>query len=381
MNSETRKSFAPFEGALLFDDWSNFIVLCNQIKQPISNQQACELVGIRYSLFERVIDEAFANWRESTSQSILHGISHLQLGNVPPKGTAVFVDLMWQTRFFLKCKPLFPVFAVTYQIKKDDVVVKVKNESALGATESAIRPANNILRCLYLYWWLNSIKQKKLPKRIYRGIRAHDLYNSDTLKPLIAAIFNADKSREMKRKDAIDFLIKWICDRKLHQITDGNLLSFTASIPVAKYFSNGNGFILSVDPSKVEIISSELHDERLHGKDYMSNLIEREYIIRIPRDYDFQPSDIIINDKDYFVAEMNPMVVGLFDHDDIEARYTLHDMPIRAWYRWSSNNSGGLVFNSVSRREFIKSFGFDPMPSKDNLNKISDFKIIERKKW
>ncbi len=382
---EIFEEFRPFEGALVFDDWSEFIAKCNTIQQPMPPEQACEIVGINYGFFNKVVDHAFASWRESTSQSILHGISYLRLGQIPQQGKAVFKDLLWQTRFLTKCRDLSPIFlASSIPIKKDGQFVIIRNSKALTVTESGTLSANKVLRGLYLYWWMNSIQRVKLPKRIYRGIRAGDLMNHESLKPAISAIFAVDKTHQMKRKEAIDFLIKWICDKKLHQITDGNVLSFTASIPVAKYFTKGEGFILAVDPSKVEIVTSELHDERLRGKDYMSKKQEKEYIIRIPPNYDFKPEDIIISDLDYLVAEQNPLAVGYFDHDDKEAHYMMNDLPVVAWYSWRSNTSGGLNFrvnsNFGSRQEFLKQ-GFDPLPTKQNLNQITDFAIKPRKRW
>ena len=387
-----REEFKPYPGALVFDDWSDFIAKCNQI-QSMPAEQACEAVGINFSFFSKVVDFAFDSWRDpGPTSSILHGISYLRLGQVPKQGQAVFIDLTWQTRFLIKCKKLSPAFLIQARpIIKNGKPIIIKGTAALGVSQEAgsdriIPASNNVLRCLYLYWWLNSQTKVKLPKKIYRGIRAHDLYGHDNMKTAISAIFAADKSYQMKKKDAIDVLVTWICTKKLHLLTDGNLLSFTASIPVAKYFSNGEGIILAVDPQKVDIISSELHDERLQGADYMSKMKEREYIVRIPVGYNFRPEDIIINHLDYFVAEQNPLAVGLLDHDDKEAHYTMNGHSIVAFFHWRDNEHGGLLFKvdqnySTNRREATKALGFDPLPKPENLSQISNFSIKPRKRW
>jgi hypothetical protein len=369
-----------------YDDWTNFVAQCNQIQQPVPIETACEMVGILPTFYTKVVDQSFESWRESTTTSLLHGISGLQLGKAPKQGAQIFPDLVWQTRFLIVARQISPIFRFdTIPVIKNGKPIMVKNERALGVRPSLILPINKIIRCLYLYWWLNHVNKVKLPKRIYRGIRAHDLYNHETFAPAVAAIWKSDKSHAMKRKEAIDILIRWICDKKLHQITDGQVLSFTASIPVAKYFSNGAGFLLAVDPKRVQIITSELHDARLQGKDYMSNMQEKEYIVRIPPNYDFQPEDIIINDKDYFVAAQNPLCVALFDHDDIEAIYKMNGISIEAWYRWKTNEQGILSFAvdghfGESRRQCIQSYGFDPMPTTQNLDQITDFVVRKRRK-
>lgn len=393
---ELFENFDDFQGALVFDDWTQFIENCNEIKEQIPVDQACERLGINKDYFHKVVDHAFSSWRDSTSTSTLHGISYLKLGQIPPLDTPIFKDLMWQTRFLTVAIAMFRnVFLLgTKPVMKDGKPFMVKGTRALQADSRTITPANRILRCLYLYWWLNSLKSVKLPKRIYRGIRAHDLYRHENLEPLISGIWKADKSHEMQRKDAVDILIKWICERKLHEITDGNLLSFTASIPVAKYFSNGEGIIISIDPSKVQIITSELHDERLQGKDYLSNKQEKEYIVRIPPEYPFKPEDIIINDLDYFVAEQNPLAVALFDHDTKQAQYQINGVDITAWFSWRNNNSGSVIFQATSqvhgqtgtgwthsRKEFMKDFGFDPLPTDKNLSEITNFVIKPRKNY
>lgn len=376
------ETFQNYNDAVMYDNhWGDFIQKCMSIPAGSSFEKGCEIVGIKPEFFNKIIDLSIDEWREATSRSILHGISHMILKNTPVSNTPIFPDLIWQTRFLIMSKKVSPVFkfGLIPVFGKDKKPIIVKGQQAVTGRADITVATNKILRCLYLYWYMNTNTKLKLPKKLYRGIRAHDLYNHPTLSTAIAAIFAADKSREMKRKDAVDLLIKWICDKKLHEILDGNILSFTASIPVAKYFANRQGFILMVDSSKVEVITSEVHDERLQGKDYMSNKNEREYIVRLSKDYKFEPSDIIMSDLEYFIAEQNPLCVSLFDHDNKEAFYTMNGKEICALFRWRTNDSGGLYFNGDTRNDFKAMFGFDPLPTPANLPSITNFVVREKK--
>jgi len=266
-------------------------------------------------------------------------------------------------------------------IEKNKKPLMVRNAPALKVKISGQAKVNRIIKGLYLYWFLNSRKKVKIPKILYRGIRAHDLFNHENFKDVMTKL-DLSGSIVTNRKTAIDALIRFICDKKLHKITDGHLLSFTATIPTAKYFSNGNGFILKVDTSRVEIITSEVHDEELSGPEPAYGRIEREYIIKIPKDYDFKPSDIMINDKDYLLADKNPLCVALFDHDDIRAKYEMHGIEITARFIWNSNGTAGSLrfvtpdhWEQYTRGNFKKSFGFDPLPTESNLKDINNFRL------
>jgi hypothetical protein len=382
--------FTPFNGAVKFTDWTLFI---DAIKQAVTHgftteEELCGYVGLEYPRYQRVVQTAINNWRDSTSTSLLHGIAHINLEQ-PRAGQQVFPDVMWQTRFIamLVREKLIGKFHIQF-IKNSDQTDKpflmVRGEHALTTEDKIL---TQFLQILYLYNFYNHHKQTttkvKLPSFIYRGVRAHDLWQHANLKDIVGEIWKRDQSREMNRRDVINALCDYIIKNGLNKIAEGRIFSFTASIPVAKYFSNGEGFILRVDPRKVHILTSEVHDpERIGGKDYVSNKNEREYIIRIPDDYRFTNDDIIINDQEYFIAEHNPLCVALFDHNDKEATYTLNGVDITAKFNWnSSGTKGSLSFNWDSRVQFKQYHGFDPLPTEGNLDQISNFQIHRVKAW
>ena len=374
------ENFTPFKGAVLYDEkWPSFIQNINQLPLETSFNDICIIFGFNPINASKIVDNTIQHWRVSTETSFLHGISHLSLGKSPNPGNAIFIDLLWQTRFIEMAQKLKMISLFDVQLLDDK---KTKTVNSYAAQK-----INHIIRSLYIYWWSVSQNKIKLPKLIYRGIRSYNLYGHETLRPAIDAIWATDSSHEMRRKKAVDLLIKWICNKKLHQLTDGNIFSFTSSIPTAKYFSNGEGIILCIDPTKVEIITSELHDpERLGGRDLVSNRMEKEYIVKIPENYNFVPENIIINDLEYFIAEENPLCVDMFDHDDKSATYYMHGLHISVQYYWKTNENGGLIFSTDgfhgNRKEFKQKYGFDPMPVEKNLSEISNFKFKKvEKRW
>lgn len=388
---------APFAGAVTFTDWSGFKArLDTALAQGFTDEHdLCEKVGVNHDLYERLIDSAIGSWRDSPSASLLHGISGIQDG-MPQPGAQVFPNILWQTRFIEKARS-FGLALHTKKIVDPDWdgqdmskrILRVSGAPATTLSEDGVYRLNTLLQAIYLYRVAKSRKEMKLPKAIYRGVRASDLYNHDSFKPLIADIWKSDLSHEMKRKEAIDRLIAYIIEHGLDELTDGRVLhSFTASIPTAKYFANGQGFVLRVDPKRVEIVTSELHDpDRVGGEDPMTGRKEREFIIRIPSDYRWSREDVILYDEEYFIAEQNPLCVALFSHDNKQATYTLGGVEITAYWQWHWSGTGGsLVFTSKdtygeTRNRFKARFGFDPLPTEANLDLIANFQIKPRKNY
>lgn len=381
-------SYSPFDASVKFTDWSNFLNALDQATTHgfSSEEELCSLVGIEYKLYNSLIHLAIHAWRDSTTTSILHGISHINLDR-PLTGSQVFPDLVWQTRFILmliKERYLrgFDVSKIPDPNKPISEpgrkFLMIKNEYALTCKDEILTP---YLQILYLYNFFNHNKQIKdklrLPKYLYRGVRAHDLWNHTNLVDILSSIWKNDTKYELQRRDAINKVRDYIISNGINHIADGRILSFTSSLPIAKYFSNGEGFILRIDPRMVHIVTSEIHDEtRVGGSDAVSGKNEREYIVRIPDDYKFTRDDIIINDLDYWVAEQNPLCVALLSHDDKEATYTMNGISIRARFNWNAaGTKGSLRFNGVPRVQFKQTHGFDPLPTIENLDQIKDFKV------
>jgi hypothetical protein len=135
----------------------------------------------------------------------------------------------------------------------------------------------------------------------------------------------------------------------------------------------------------VDIVTSELTDDKFKEADWVSNKKEREYIVRLPASYKFASEDIEIVNLDYLVAAGDPLAVQHFSHDDMRADYEMNGYSITAKFQWNSSGTGGQVrfdankdnkrIYSEGRATAKKSLGFDPMPTEDNLKDIKNFKF------
>ena len=366
----------PFDGAAVFTDWSDF-----WSKLESSNATSIEHLavdcGIDLVWFEKIKENALGFWKESPSQSLLQGINNIY-DHKPKVGQQIFPNLLWQTRFLEMCKRhalmnMFDLSKTTEQVA-----------GQRGWSVRSPEKLNLILQVIYLIRFWNHRKSPvlKIPKIIYRGIRAGDMYDHPFVQERMKTV-TSDVDYNIKSKILIETVIEAIITHGIVEMSDSSILACTASLGVAEYFANGRGFILQVDPSKVKVISSEKHDPDYFGeKDYVSNKNEREYIVHFPLNFRPKREDFIISSKEYFLAINSPLAVALLDHDDVEADYILDGNEIRARYVWnSSGTSGRLSFNYLSRSEFKKTHGFDPLPTQKNLHQITEFSWKNRKMW
>lgn len=394
--------YGNFLGSVKFDDWSDFKATFLAVKDTAASERdLVEKCGFKYDLYESIVHQSIYGWKDSVSTSLFHGLGEIGY-KFPKAGDAVFANLLQQTRFLTVSAQnrFLNNFLDLETIKENGQIKRISGSPAYTLFPGKEKKFNNILRMLFIYqYWHNvslkrGLKDKtiKLPKKLYRGIRTHNLYNNPKILELIKKHETKDMSWEDRRKVYTDILLDWIYKNNINKITDGRLLSFTSSKPTAEYFANGEGFILSIDPTKVEILTSELTAKEFQEPDYVSNRKEKEYIVRIPDGYKIKPEDIEIVDKEYLLAAKNPMVVQWLDHDDIYVKYKIGDKTIRAGYDWHSNERGSISFAlkkedsdewnwSEGRNNFKKQYGFDPMPTPKNLNQITDLEIIKRKRW
>lgn len=432
------RGFGAFEGSLPYTDWSDFgEKLRKVIKKGFTDEaDLISKMGMDKAVYDKVVNNMIYNWKDSVSKSLLHAVA--EIGNKLPKaGTNIFKDLASQTKFLIIAGPGFRARDIyggensvdglklispvsTRRIRKknpkdaDDRFVNVGGAYALTLASDdtaeqkkfdrdALGEVNKILQYIWLYAFYNHHKlkkdksvSKKLPKYIYRGIRG--LFgDKDEINKILADV-GQKKSEDGKynmrislgnTKERYDKVVEYIIAHGLSKITDGKLLSFTAAKPIANYFANHEGMIIRVDPSKVDVVSSELTEPRFKEADYVSGKKEREYIIRIPKNYKFTKDDIEIVNLDYLMADNNPLAVAHFNHDNVQAVYKMHGWTIRAQWYWRTNERGSIVFSaekkgereiySEGRLNAKKVLGFDPMPTEENLKDIKDFKLRRNK--
>lgn len=430
--NEYGQQYGKFEGSIKYTDWSDFK---NKLKNAISigfktEEELVNLMGMDFNKYTKIRENMILNWKDSVSKSLLHTIA--QIGQKIPKvGTNIFKDLKQQTLFcvvasegattnniFGNSNDVEGLRMVSRMIDlerirnkdpkktkydwdlKKDVMKKFVDFGGIPAytttKENSIKKINEIVQYVWLYSFYHHYIMKKgnikLPKNIYRGIRISTLNG----KIIDGIVKQARKKQETQKHEEftkfyIDLIIDYIVENGISKITDGKLLSFTESRDIASYFANKEGIILRVDPTKVEIVTSPKTEEYFQQADWVSNKKEKEYIIKVPVNYKFTKDDIEIVDGDYFLGINSPLAVQFFDHDTKKATYQLNGIEIKAQYIWKSNTSGGIRFwnlsdkdggwNDYSRREFNKKFNLDPMPTEENIDKITDFEISQVKSW
>lgn len=414
--------YGNFSENTKYTDWTDFK---NKLKNAIktgfkSVDELVSLMDMNLEKYNNIVENMILNWKDSVSKSLLHTIAHIGL-QLPKQGDNIFQDLKQQTVFILIAgngasrRDIYGntngVEGLGYLSRWDYDYIKnpkhkigSKNEDerekyiTIGefpATKAMDRKGIELINEIIQYIWLYSFYQHwklkkekiKLPKVLYRGIRISNLWSHKTLKPIIDEIWKKDVTYSLKRKEAIDIILNYIINKGLTKIADGTMLSFTASKPIASYFTNGEGIIISIDPNKVEIVTSEKTDPLFDQPDYVSNKKEREYIVKIPSGYRFKKEDIIIEDLEYLIAEQNPLSVQFLDHDDKYAEYDLDGHHIKAQFWWNSSGTNGSVQFDVDNNYYEsrgwnkKEFHFDPMPTEENLSRITNFQIKERKRW
>jgi hypothetical protein len=446
-NSINESVFGKFEGNIQYSDWSDFRdKLRNAVLTGFNSiEELFSLMSMNIETYTKIKEHMILHWKNSVSQSIIHSIAELNY-KIPKKGTNIFKDLKTQTQFLILTSigyhsrdiyggnmsvnglGLLNKFGDLEKVKNTDpkqterdrfTNKEVMKKYALVAgtdaytvkSEESIKKVNNILQYIWLYIFYNhyilkkGIKEKthKLPKYLYRGIRGTMWPKAEKAigkewSELTKLYTEAKVKHNKVMQEKYDLLFDYIIKNGIHKLTDGKFISFTASMPIARYFSNKDGFILRVETSKVNIISSELTEDLFDQEDYVSNRKEHEYIIVVPKNYKFEKDDIIVTDEDYLIATNNPLCVGAFSHDTKEAYYDMLDdkgvkWNVNAYYVWTSNDKGGVIYAvkkddeesyswAEGRNSIKKRFGFSPLPTEDNLDRISNFRVNdEKKRW
>lgn len=378
------------KGFVRFGDWTEFNTRINSLKEEAfeTEERLCEALELDSELYSRVISFSTRRWKESPSKSLLNGLGLNGL-NVPKEGVEVFDNLTSQTRFILMLNEGRFLSSFAFETIRDEnnQKVKVRGEFAQKIKKGHQHRLDEMLQMLYAYF-LFCRKQEgkegfKKPKKIYRGVRLHDAFRTPAMQALL-------KKHEMQlenkhyrevRKFKMDLLIEYIEEHGIRMICENNLVSFTSSKAVAKYFANGEGLLLEMNTKDVEIMTSEVHDERFSERDYVSGRLEKEYIVRLSNEQ-VNLVSVIIHDMDYFIATNNPLAVNLFDHDNKSATYKLHGTRIKAYAVWTSNTTKAIRYRNLDKDiwgyssvEFKKCYGFSPVLSGKTVNDVKDFQI------
>lgn len=374
---------------ITFGDWSDLKRKVEQYPLYQTEDDFLDDVGIKRDFYNKITGFAIRGWRESTSRSLFQIIGHHGL-DVPEKGKPIFKNHLEQTRFFhlLDEGRILGKFGLGHVVDENNEKVKVaggnvaltypQNESRRASTEKIV---NEVLQAVFIYAFLCKQKEMKLPKKLYRGIRLSDMRNIPGLKEELSVLKYDPSTRSDYYREYVRIVCDYINEHGLNGIAESSLLSFTASKSVASYFANKRGLVLEVEAQDVEILTSELHDERLDVMDYMSGKKEREYIVRLPKEQ-VEVKNIMIHDLDFFIATSDPRAVSLFNHNDKIAYYELNEVKIKAQFHWSTNTKGSIAYYNLSdngwgygSREFQKEYGFSPVITNKNIKEVKNFRI------
>jgi len=377
-----------------FTDWSNLKKQLDSISFT-NEQDLIEQMNLNYETYQTIVHNMIHNWKDSVSKSLLHSVSNAY-NQIPKPNTKIFNNIYDQTRALLvmsngsSTRNMFGETNSVYGLRLISFfsLTKIKEGNFdLLTTDNpqTIEQINSIIQYVWLYVFLQ--KKLKAPKYLYRGIRLNTLYDSKPIKELLENFPKIENEKWYQtHARRMDLIIKYILEKGVDNIMPGKFLSFTSSQSIAKYFANQEGFLLRVESNKVNIITSELTEPLLAEKDYVSGKSEKEYIVNIPDGYQFTKDDIIISDLNWYMTNNNPLCVPYFDHNDKLTQYEMNNITVLAYYVWNSNTSGSVRFRSVtddsygmSRKEFKTTYGFDPMPTENNLDQIKNFQLIEVK--
>lgn len=437
MNTQTQKDkevkFGEFEYNIPYTNWEDFKYnISNAKKKGFSNiEELISIMGMDINFYEKIRENMIFNWKESVSKSLLNAIQYIDK-NFPEKGQPIFKNLRSQTKFliimssgqrhtnifgsvnhteglgylsrFKNIKQIRLKESYLNEFGRMERFVKVGDQPALTVTETeAIEKVNTVLKYVWLYVFYNNflLKKKlsektvKLPKYIYRGVRINNLHTNPHLRQQLLDLNGKGENHRDTTKRKIDFIIDLLNTKGINQMVEEKYVSFTASKDIAEYFSNNEGFVIRVKTKDVDVISSELTEEFFDQNDYVSGKKEREYIVKISDEYKIKKEDVVVTNVDYLISDNNPMAVKRFDHDNKNAYYNFKYQNkiynVKAFYCWITNTKGRIMFtvkdgdNTLGYGEsgsyFKKEYGFNPMPTLNNLSQISQFKIEVKSRW
>ena len=405
------------EYIIKFDDWSSFQETVEKAVEKgfSTDEEFVNLIGFDFNLYTKIRENAIYNWIDSISKSLIHSINNIT-DEFPTKGTPIFKDLTDQTRILLvmgRGKQTSNMFGQVNStiglsmIPSEMLLTKIKNIDYNGSGKTEDRylntngqyllttdradiaeKVNNIIRYMWCYIFLQKLKIKdkkiKKPKFLYRGIRNDQLYK----------IFKDVKELEHPKHDkhyhnAANYIMlvkKYLVGKNVKDLLEGRFCSFTSSYDVAKYFANSRGIVIKVDTNDVDIVASELTEEIFKEPNSYTNKKEKEYIVDVKNSVIVDDSSIMIEHEDYYMSMLSPLYVNYISHDNILARYDYNNngdvVHVEAYGYWQTDTKFVKRFRNksdkgwgMSKKEFMDEFKFDPTPSENNLNLISNFRL------
>lgn len=355
---------------LKFDgDWEGIKALTDADLLSMDQSDIASFSPVPADHFADVISRSLDEWRENPGRSFLSAV-----GNAPfaRAGKNMFNNLEHQTHF------LAGLCRVGGQGARNLQAVRSKEHGArfhrergtvaITASENGVAYINQMARAFHLWEKRNAALVRsgavKLPRKLYRGVRAGELEFPDLgIERGKGEMYEEFAARLTQAR--FDHLLS----HDVGTMFPGNVLSFTANLEVARYFANEAGFIVSVDPQEVDVVAAWNFCEELDGKDPMSNKHEREWIIRLSPEHRFPRDEVEITASEWLMYNGDIRGINMAGHGT-KATYEMNGLKIEARFEYRPSGEGGSVRFSVdgewmewTRNQFKKEKGFDPVPT------------------
>lgn len=368
----------PKEAMLRFDDkWKAVAKLSDHDLVSMSPSDVAAYAGLSVSEFDRIIRASLEEWRENPGRSFLNVID--QAASARP-GKRMFSDLVFQTKVLSGlCRVGGHTPGMLQAVRSKEHRFKFHKEGAITAiTASEVGEAeiNDLARAFRVWERRNAALVKlgdiKLPKRLYRGVRSHNLDFPD-----LGVVRDDGTNHWVHSANVLQARYDHLLKHPFSEVSAGNILSFTTSQSIARMFANEEGFVIGVDPKEVGVVACWLMNEELDGDDPNHGRHEKEWIVRIAPELQLSPDNIEIADVDWLMVNSDYRAIAMAAHA-ASARYEMNGRKITSTFQYKGSGVGGSVRYQVDgdwmaygRNEFKRVVGFDPVPkAADQVKKL-----------
>lgn len=320
---------------------------------------------------DEVIGQALRDWRINPGSSFLNILSN---SNKAQKGQPMFDGLGLQTRVLgglLGTHANIPWRRSLEAVAEGNGRNKlhsVGGNIAITASENGSIHINKLARSMRVWEMRNAALVRngkiKLPKKLYRGVREADIRLD------FAGVKQEDGENHhvySARHTAEHY--NALTTKTVAETMPSTILSFTSTESVAKFFVDERGYLLEIDPSDADIVTTYLLNTELDEVDYVSKKHEREWIVRIPGDMKLTEDNLHIWNADWLMVNGDYRAIPMVGHSTY-ATYEMDGQKIRAKFEYNASGNGGKIFFKINddwyqatHSEAKKQLGFSPIPT------------------
>ncbi len=334
--------------------------------------------GLDVSVLNSMIERSLKEWRINPARSFINVVANLANCSA---GEPMFEDLLKQTLV------LTGLFRAGDEAGGKigpipDPNNKGRHHRSGGSCTLTVRSEheawiNGIARSVRVWEMRNAAMVRagnvKLPKRLFRGVRTGNLKAKINVEQNGRPFEHYSAEITQKR-------LEYLTSTPVKDVFFSPILSFTANEDIARYFTNGEGFVIGLDPRDVDIVSSFKLDAALDTKDPVNRKHEREWIVRLPPKTIIPAADVEVYHRDWLMVRGDYRGVELAGHSSF-ARYEIGGRKVEAHWVYKASGVGGSVkfqlngdWLQYSRTEARKLLGFDPVPS--SQDDVSNLEFI-----